>query len=61
MVASPMKSIRGIGTAYLRGDPPTSGELEAGYERARLRLPQGGSAETPEDAVWEADDTSSPV
>jgi hypothetical protein len=61
MVGSPMKTIRGIGTAYLRGDPPTSGELEEGREKARLHLLPGEAAEAPEDAVWEADDASSPV
>jgi hypothetical protein len=61
MVASPRKAIRGIGTAYLRGDPPTPGELVAGQEPVRLQLPPGEAGGVANDVAQAPGDASSPV
>lgn len=61
MVASPRKVIRRVGTAYLRGDPPMSGELTEGEGPARLQLPRGEPDGASSDWARDADEASPPV
>jgi hypothetical protein len=61
MVASPRKAIRRVGTAYLRGDPPMSGELTEVEGPARLQLPRGEPDGAPGDWARDADEASPPV